>query len=249
MAENLSAEGYVLHARSYRETSLLVEIVTLEHGREGVVARGARSRRGEAAARLQPFRRLHLGWRAQGDLGTLSGVEELDCHRLPPAVVGVGLYLNELLMRLLPRHQEVPDIYEAYAAALRSLTAELPVEPVLRSFELRLLAGLGYAPALDREADTGADLDPVRYYRLLPEHGPVAATPGATGSVSGAALLAMAREDWSEPETLAAAKRVLRSALEAQLGPRGLRTRSLLGGLARYRRMAENERPTDRSDD
>lgn len=249
MAENLSGEAYVLHARSYRETSLLVEVMTEQHGREGLIARGARSRRGEAAARLQPFRRLHLGWSSRGDLGTLTAVEELDSHRLPAAAIGVGLYLNELLMRLLPRHQEIPEVYLAYAAALRSLAAALPIEPVLRSFELRLLDGLGYALTLDCEANTGKAVDPERYYRFLPDYGPLPTLAGEPGAVSGAALLAMACEDWSSEQTLAAAKRVLRAALEAQLGPRGLRTRALLGGLARYRRMSENGQPADHSDD
>lgn len=218
----------------------MVEVVSAQHGREGLVARGARGRRGEVASRLQPFRCLYLTWRTHGDLGTLNGVEELDCHRLPAAAIGVGMYLNELLMRLLPRHQEYYGIYEAYTASLRSLAQALPIEPVLRSFELRLLAGLGYAPLLDSEADSGMVLDPDGDYRFFPEQGPVRVAAGARDAVKGRALLAMSCEDWSDLETLATAKRVLRTALEAQLGPRGLRTRTLLGGLARYRRMSEN---------
>lgn len=240
MADSLNSEAYVLHARSYRETSLLVEVVSDQYGREGLIARGARSRRGEIAWRLQPFRCLHLVWRPRGDLGMLHGVEELDSHRLPVSTMGVGMYLNELLMRLLPRHQEVHGIYQAYTAALRSLAQALPVEPVLRSFELRLLSGLGYAPLLDCEADSGLQLDPDGDYRFFPEQGPVRVTVGARDAVKGSALLAMSREDWSDPETLVTAKGVLRTALEAQLGPKGLRTRALLVGLARYRRMTEN---------
>lgn len=249
MADTLSSEAYVLHARSYRETSLLVEVISAQYGREGLIARGARSRRGGAAVHLQPFRHLHLGWRSRGDLGMLNSVEELDYHHLPAAAIGVGLYLNELLMRLWPRHQEMQEVYVAYSASLRSLAAALPVEPILRSFELRLLRGLGYAPLLDHEAVTGAALSPEQPYRFYPEQGPVPTGVNSRDAISGATLLAIACEDWSEPGTLAVAKRILRAALEVQLGARTLRTRVLLGGLARYRRMSENEQRADYHDD
>lgn len=241
MAEKLSSEGYVLHARNYRETSLLIEVLTEKGGREGLIARGARSRGGDAANRLQPFRCLYLDWQRRGDLGTLKTVEELSTHRFPTSVLGVGLYLNELIMRLLPRHQESMEIYRAYTAALRSFAAGLPIEPVLRSFELRLLEGLGYALPLDHDVDTGQPLEPNAYYRISPDQGPRLVSEAGRDGIRGATLKAISREDWSEADTLSAAKLVLRTALEAQLGPYRLRTRKLLGGLARYRRMTQND--------
>ncbi|WP_455380799.1 DNA repair protein RecO [Acidihalobacter prosperus] len=241
MAEKLSSEGYVLHTRNYRETSLMVEVLTEKNGREGLIARGARSRGGAAGKRLQPFRCLYLDWQRRGELGTLKAVEELGTHRFSASIFGIGLYLNELIMRLLPRHQESMEIYRAYTAALRSFAAGLPVEPVLRSFELRLLDGLGYALPLEREIDTGQILEPNAYYRFFPDQGPRLLSDDGQDGIRGAALMAISREDWSEAETLSAAKVVLRRALEAQLGTYRLRTRRLLGGLARYRRMTQND--------
>lgn len=241
--KELQDEGYVLHGRPYHETSLLLEVVTAEHGRLGLVARGARRSRGGSAGSLQPFHRLQLRWSPRGELHTLIGADELERHRLSAPMLPAALYLNELLMRLLARHEDCPDIYTAYADTLARLTATEPggLEPALRDFELDLLEGLGYGLTLEYEADSHEAIDPMAFYRYVEQHGPVrVAGSGDSGSFNGAALLAIAARDWHEPETLRAAKHVLRSALEVQLGPRGLRTRELLGGLARLRRMSDN---------
>lgn len=238
----LQDEGYVLHGRAYQETSLLLEVVTVAHGRLGLIARGARRGKRGLAGSLQPFHRLQLRWSPRGDLHTLIGAEELARHRLSAAVLPAGLYLNELLMRLLARHEDCADIYAAYARALSRLAegGNSELEPALRDFELDLLEGLGYGLTLECEAENGEPLDPRARYRYVEQHGPVRVVGSEAGAFSGAALFAMASRDWREPETLRAAKHLLRRALEAQLGPRGLRTRELLGGLARLRRMSDN---------
>lgn len=240
MSRDLQDEGYVLHGRAYRETSLLLEVVTASHGRLGLIARGARRGRGGQAGALQPFHRLQLRWSPRGELHALHGAEEMDRHRLSAAMLPAGLYLNELLVRLLARHEDCHGVYAAYVRALERLAAGHPLEPALRDFELDLLDGLGYGLELGYEADGGEPLDPHARYRYLEQHGPVRVVAGDAGAFSGATLLAMAARDWRAPETLRAAKHILRAALEAQLGPRGLRTRELLGGLARLRRMSEN---------
>jgi DNA repair protein RecO (recombination protein O) len=244
--KELQDEGYILHGRAYHETSLLLEVVTAEHGRLGLVARGARRSRGGLAGSLQPFHRLQLRWSPRGELHTLIGADELARHRLSAAMLPAALYLNELLMRLLTRHEDCPDIYVAYVRTLARLTEAGPgeLEPALRDFEIDLLDGLGYGLTLEYQADSHEPLDPKARYRYVEQHGPVRVDGNVSGSFSGAALLAIAARDWREPETLRAAKHVLRGALEQQLGPRGLRTRELLGGLARLRRMSDNN-PTD----
>lgn len=236
----LQDEGYVLHGRPYRETSLLLEVVTAHHGRLGLIARGARRGRGGQAGALQPFHRLQLRWSSRGELHTLTGAEELARDQLSAAALPAGLYLNELLMRLLTRHEDCHDIYSAYVRALEHMAAGAALEPTLRDFELDLLDGLGYGLTLGYEADGGAPLDPQARYRYLEQHGPVRVAGNAAGSFPGAVLLGIAARDWGDARTLRAAKHILRATLEAQLGPRGLRTRELLGGLARLRRMSEN---------
>lgn len=234
-------EGYVLHARPYHETSLLLEVVTAGHGRLGLLARGARRARSGLAGSLQPFHRLQLRWSPRGELHTLIGAEELERHRLAASVLPAALYLNELLMRLLTRHDDCGGIYAAYERTLMRLATEDELEAPLREFELDLLDGLGYGLALSHEADSGELLDPQAPYRYVEQHGPVRVTAQAAGAYSGTVLLAVAARDWREAQTLRAAKQLLRAALEAQLGPRALRTRELLGSLARLRRMSDNK--------
>ena len=234
-------EAYVLHARPWRETSLLLEAFSAGHGRLGLVARGARRARGGQAGILQPFQRLQLRWSARGELHTLTGAEELERGGLPPATLPAALYLNELLIRLLARDEECPAIYAAYQRTLTGLRQGFPLEPALRDFELDLLDGLGYGLTLDREAGSGAPLDPRACYRYLEQRGLEPAGKGSADAVPGRVWLAIAARDWAEAQTRRTAKRVLRSALEARLGPGGLRSRELLGGLARLRRSAENK--------
>ncbi|APZ43314.1 DNA repair protein RecO [Acidihalobacter ferrooxydans] len=238
----LQDEGYVLHARAYRETSLLLEVLTADHGRLGLIARGARRGRGGQAGALQPFHRLQLRWSPRGELHTLTGAEELDRHRLPPAGLPAALYLNELLMRLLTRHDACDEIFQAYARALMQMAAGEALEPVLRDFELDLLDALGYGLTLAYAAD-GEALDPQARYRYVEQHGAVRTAGQGADTFPGSALLAMAARDWREAQTRRVAKQLLRGALEARLGRRALRTRELLGGLARLRRMADNNAP------
>ena len=101
--------GYILHTRSWRDTSLLLEVVLRESGRRGVIARGARSNMRQRG-RLQPFRPLWLELAGRGELAQLRSVEEM--HALPALrgrVLACGYYLNELLMRLLPRDDAHPN--------------------------------------------------------------------------------------------------------------------------------------------
>lgn len=69
------AESWVLHSRPFRETSLIVEAFSRDHGRIGLVARGGRRPRSSVALASQPFRRLYLSWAGRGELATLTRAE------------------------------------------------------------------------------------------------------------------------------------------------------------------------------
>jgi DNA repair protein RecO (recombination protein O) len=229
--------AYILHRRDYRETSLLVEAFTVHAGRIGMVARGARRARSPLRGLLEPFTPLLLSWAARGELATLRDAEPTATRRPMPAHVAMmGLYANELLMRLLHRHDPHPELFAAYDAALTLLRDGVPPEPVLRVFEKRLLAAIGYGLVLDREAGTGAAIRHDGEYRYVPDRGPLDATrsgedwPGV--SVSGATLLALEREVLSDDQrVLRETKRLMRTLLGEHLGPRPLRTRVLLEAL------------------
>ena len=218
-----SEPGYVLHRRPYRETSALLEVFSREHGRVGLVARGAQSR---WKGILQPFRPLLLAWRQRGELGTLTGAEQVAA---PPALAGealyCGLYLNELLMRLTQRGDPHPEVFERYRAALAGLSAGGPrTQPHLRVFEKHLLSDLGFGLHLDCEAGSGDPVSAGRRYRYEPERGLVPVS--GDGGVSGAALLALHSEDVGD-EHLDELRRLMRRVIRYHLGDRPLATLSL----------------------
>lgn len=226
-----NAAGYVLHSRPWRETSLIVEAFTREHGRVGLVARGVRRARSRLRGMLLPFHLLLLSWSGRGELPTLTGAEtESPVRTLRGRALFSGFYLNELLLKLLPRNDAHPDLFDDYRRALAQLGEDRALDWGLRTFEKRLLGALGYGPTLDRAADTGAPVSPDRRYRYAPERGPVEAIGTEDGPVvSGRTLLALAggQPDGGDERVRAEARRLMRAILAPHLGPRPLGSRAL----------------------
>jgi DNA repair protein RecO (recombination protein O) len=222
--------AFLLHRTPYRDTSLLIEAFSAEHGRLGLVARGARSRRGTMRALLQPFQALLLGWSGRGELATLTGAE---AHGAPlalgSAAVLSGFYLNELLMRLLPRHDPHPQLFLRYDATLQTLAARGQDEWALRLFERDLLQELGYGLLLTHEGGSGEMVTAQQRYCYLPEFGPRRMEHDAEEclSVHGATLLALEHGGAADSRAQAEAKRLMRMILSRYLGPRPLASREL----------------------
>ena len=228
-----NAPGYVLHSRPWRETSLIVEAFAREHGRVGLVARGVRRARSRLRGTLLPFHLLLLSWSGRGELPTLTGADTGGgpVRTLRGRALFSGFYLNELLLKLLPRNDPHPDLFDDYRRALAAFGEEgRALDGVLRTFEKRLLDALGYGPTLDRAVDTGAPVSPDRRYRYVPERGPVEAAGAEDGPVvSGRTLLALAggRLDGGGDLERAEARRLMRAILAPHLGPRPLGSRAL----------------------
>jgi DNA repair protein RecO (recombination protein O) len=116
--------AFVLHAYPYRETSLIVEAFTRDFGRVAVVARGAKRPRSELRGLLQGFQPLFLSWSGQQELKTLLKAEwRGGLPRVGGAALLCGFYLNELLLKLLPREDPHPDVFADYETALGDLAA------------------------------------------------------------------------------------------------------------------------------
>jgi DNA repair protein RecO (recombination protein O) len=229
--------GFVLHAYPYKETSLIVEAFTRRFGRVGLLARGARRPRSTMRGVLLAFHPLRLTWSASAELGTLMQAEWGGGQK---SLAGIGLmcgfYLNELLLRLLPRDDAHEALFDAYGTALARL-AECAAAPgaqaaVLRSFERRMLAELGYAPVLDRDAASGAAIEPSRHYTYEAERGPVE-TRRANGDsvISGRTLLDMAADNYDDSRTRDEARRLMRTLIAERLGGQALHTRAVLSEL------------------
>ena len=228
----------MLHAYPYRETSVIVEAFTAAHGRVGLVARGAKRPRSELRGLLQAFQPLTLAWAGSGELKTLVKAEWRGGLPLPGgAALLCGFYLNELLLKLLPREDPHPGLFTAYEDALHALTREDSAGAqavVLRRFELCLLAELGYAVALTHEADTGAPVVAGERYHYAFDRGPqrTLREPGARWPVvRGAALIALAEARYPDAETAGEAKRLMRLVLDHYLEERRIFSRRVVQDL------------------
>ncbi|MFZ1641433.1 MAG: DNA repair protein RecO [Candidatus Contendobacter sp.] len=221
--------AFILHRRPYRDTSLLLEVLGRDHGRLGLVARGAVAPRSRLKGLLQPFAPLLLSWTGESELATLTAAE--DAGRpipLPPNRVLAGLYVNELLLRLLPRLVPHPGLFAAYETLLAELAAAPGEEPPLRRFEKRLLDELGYGLTLDCEAVSGAPIVAEEQYCYVLDRGPLAADQSGIGvPISGRGLLALRDGMLADPAVLREVKRLTRAALAEQLRGRALKTREL----------------------
>ena len=221
----------VLHARPWRETSLLVEAFSRSHGRLGLIARGARRPKSRMRGLLQPFIPLLLSWRGKGELATLTGAEAAgSVVPLAGSAAIVGFYVNELLLNFLHRHDPEPILFDHYRAALDRFAHVDDPEPVLRIFEKRLLQAVGYALELEREANSGIAIDPEGRYRYTTDSGPERWSDGTRPGVcvSGSTLIALAREEeLADRRALMEAKHLMRSLIDEHSGGRVLASRGL----------------------
>jgi DNA repair protein RecO (recombination protein O) len=231
------AAAYVLHAYPYSETSLLVEAFTRTHGRLPLLAKGARRPGSQLRGTLLAFQPLSASWSGRGEVRTLVRCE---WHGGQPLLAGerllCGFYLNELLLRLLPREDPHEQLFDHYVEAVAGLALRAEAGPLLRAFERRLLAELGYALRLEHEAGADTPIEPERLYRYDPEQGAIpvvsAAGPDESLVVPGRVLLEIARDDYSAPTTAQAAKQLMRLAITRRLDRQPLHSRTIFRELA-----------------
>ncbi len=236
--------AYVLHQRPYRDTSLLLEVFSPNHGRLGLVARGIRGKGGQRRALLQSFVPLTLSWSGRGELATLTDVEAAGAaHALAGQVLLSGFYLNELVLHLLQRHDPHPELFEYYRYTLEQLSGireshhgARRLQVSLRLFEKQLLQEIGYGLVLEYEVERGEAIEPEGVYRFVLGQGPVAAQAGAEPApplFKGSSLLALAAQHLDEAQALKDAKRLTRLVLDYYLAGRKLHSRRLLLDLQR----------------
>ena len=212
--------AFILHARPWRETSMLVEAFTRDHGRVGLVARGVRIARSRfPRASLQPLQPLLLGWSARGELGTLTGAEQTGSRwTLSGDALLAGMYVNELVLRLSSRNDPHHDAFAAYTECLARLAEQPDIAWTLRRFERDFLADLGYALMLTHTAE-GEPIDAARSYAYVPDAGPVPWNANNSfPRVSGGALLALDRGEAPGAAELAELRGLVRGVIRHLLG-------------------------------
>ncbi|HXZ46131.1 MAG TPA: DNA repair protein RecO [Pseudolabrys sp.] len=234
--------AFVLHHRDYSETSLLLEAFTSRHGRIGLIAKGARRASSRVRGVLKPFQRLSIGWSGKGDLAVLTGAEPVGpALALDGPALYCAFYMNEVLLRLLHRHDPHEALFEVYHATLQRLRPDNSHETVLRIFEKHLLKELGYGLVLDHDIADKQPIDALAVYEYILDRGPVRVAhpehnrPAEGIRVHGASLLALAQEKLNDHETRRDAKALMRAALAQHLGDRPLHSRKLFRRVAPVR--------------
>ncbi|MDR9389633.1 MAG: DNA repair protein RecO [Wenzhouxiangella sp.] len=226
-----TTQGWVLHRRPWRESSALVDVLTQDFGRLGLVAKGARSQRSAWRGLVEPFVPLSLSYSQKGEMGTLRSLETNGQRvALSGTALWCGLYANELVLYLIDRDDAVEGLFEAYSELVMGLGSDTELGATLRLFEWRLLTLLGVAPSLDQQAH---DLGPITlsgHYRLESEAGFVAVAQASADTVSGEAIGWLTNPTASPAcsEVAQQARHITRQLIDHQLAGRTLKTRALL---------------------
>lgn len=230
--------AWLLHHRPFRDSSRILDVLSRDHGRLSLVARGARAAKSRLKGVLRPFLPLSMSWVARSELGTLTGAE---MNGAPIALSGDGLlsgyYVNELLLKLMHRHDPQPEIFALYSRTIERLAGNPRPAAVLRDFEIELLGLLGYALDLERDALAHDDIEAGRYYEYRAAQGALP-TDRRQGPMvfAGRELLAVQSRDFANIETLRAASRLLRGVIAYHLDGRELKSRKVLRDLHRTRK-------------
>jgi len=225
--------AYVLHHRAFRDTSQTLDIITPDYGRLTLMSRGSRSIKSRLKSILQPFRPLLIGWTGKGEMPTLTQVEAqisktflLSGKSLPSA-----FYINELLIKLMHKHDVNESIFQLYASVLQLLAEQHEVEPILRLFEKKLLEALGFGLNLNIDTQTNEPILAEIEYAYYLEHGPVKLTlvndENFLLKLSGKSLLDLERNTLDSVQSLKDAKRLMRMVLNYYLEGKPIKSREL----------------------
>lgn len=221
--------AFVLHSRPWSETSLLLDLFTEESGRVRLIAKGARAKRSNLKGALQPFTPLLVRWGGRGEVKTLRNAEAVSLA-LPLSGITLysGLYVNELLSRVLEQEIRFSELFFDYLHCVQGLagTSGSP-EPALRRFELALLGHLGYGVDFLHCAGSGEEVADTMTYRYREEKGFIASLVVDNHSFTGRQLRALFQREFPDSDTLRAAKRFTRMALKPYLGGKPLKSREL----------------------
>jgi len=226
---NSLQSAYILHVRNYRESSGLIDFLTREHGRITLLARGYRKSGKSAKLFLQPFRELSVGWRGRGELKTLAESEDLGLvAQLHGNALASGLYINELMCRVLQPLDPHPELYDLYEAVLTMLASSTNIEITLRIYERDLLEAVGYGLQLT-SCSEGDPVEADAQYCYVPETGPVKTMRSSRQGVMvhGESLLALASGDLQNPRSLKECKMLMRHVLFKVVGGKPFKAREL----------------------
>ncbi len=226
--------AYILHRYDYRETSLLLEVFSRDYGRVSLIAKGAKRQKRNLSAHITAFQPLLLDWGGKGEVGILYAADQVQPYTsLHGRLLYCGLYINELVIKLLQRHDPHERLYDVYAETIRTLQQTDNFEAELRIFEKVLLVELGYGLVLDRDISDNSPIRSDVCYRYVFDKGPIRHETTNDDclqqsiKIDGASLLALHANKLDDPQCLHEAKQLMRAALAVQLDGKQLACRKL----------------------
>lgn len=219
---------FILHSRAYRETSAIITAFSLESGKISFVAKGVKSTRNKLRVLTEPFIPMTVELSGNSEL---KNSYSMDSDGMGMVLSGIhlycGIYINELLTRVLPSEEPDQALYSAYQQTITRLSKQESPEPILREFEFFLLQQMGYAVEFNVDAESGDDIDEFQRYRYVAETGLIKTKQmGSKHSFSGADLRDISHQNW-HAASLLAAKQISRLAFAPLLGAKPLKSREL----------------------
>lgn len=223
---------YILHTYPFKETSLIAELFSEKYGRIPVIAKGARRPRSSLRGMLQSFQLLQATWSGRGEIKTLHNIEWCDKFlKVDGNALICGFYINELIMRLLPREDTHKKLFEFYHHTMKVLADGDNLEVALRRFELKLLQELGYEVPLNKD-ENGEPVISNKLYIYEVEYGPSLVGKTSNGiKIFGQTLLDMAQDVYKEDNTQLQSKQLMRYLISHYLGDKPLNSRQLFKNL------------------
>lgn len=224
--------AFILHHRKYRETSLIIDVLTRDFGRISLLARGVRKSKSRTLGLLQPFIPLIISFSGRAELKIMIDAEIIHPYReLTGLSLYCGFYVNELVAFFLHKYDPHPEVFDHYRDCLIRLSKDSPVEAVLRHFELNLMDQVGYGLQLEHDFVNQKPVDPSKNYRFDSELGP---TEAIDGLYSGKTLQAIKSREFNDPQVLSEAKLLMRTVLEVYLQGNPLKSRAVINNIIKH---------------
>lgn len=221
--------AFILQELKYRETSLIIDVLTHDFGRISLLAKGIRKAKSRFLGLLQPFIPLNVSFSGKAELKLLTDVEMARPYlELTGVALYCGFYVNELVIHFLHKHDPHPEVFDYYRDCLSRLATGIGLEAALRDFEFHLLECAGYGLQLEKDYLNSQPVDPTKRYRIDVELGPA---ESADGPYSGKTLRAIPAGDFEDPTVLAEAKSLMRTLIDAHLQGKPLKSRAIINTL------------------
>jgi len=227
--------AYLIHQRPYSETSQIINLFSRHYGRVDAIAKGSKRPKSKFKSFLQPFSPILVSWSGRSQLKTLRSVDISSGKQsnVSRKHLMSAFYLNELILSFLTTADPYPDLFDAYSLAINNLSNADSSEIILREFEIQLLTEIGYAINFQTEAMSSKKIEPNLSYRFIAEEGFVSSVTSSPHDtlIKGSVIQSIDRKDFSQPQTMRAAKRIIRESVKYHLSGKELNTKKVVKSL------------------